>query len=204
MSSAFALGQEGPMEAVKPPSVGENIQRLRKQQKLTLEVLSEKSGVSKAMLSQIESAKVNPTVATIWKIARGLGVEIHALLKGSGESMRRFEVNRKESITILDTDEEGVHVKVLSPISMAEDLEMYSLTLKSKGVLRSAPHYPRTEEFLTVLEGKVRVTAGANKADLGEGDFIMYHCDIEHAIENLGGREAKLFLVVRFNKSQWD
>ena len=53
-----------------PPMIGKNIQRIRNSRKLTLNVLSERSGVSKAMLSQIESDKVNPTVATVWKIAQ--------------------------------------------------------------------------------------------------------------------------------------
>jgi len=63
-----------------PPMIGKNIQRIRSSRKLTLNVLSERSGVSKAMLSQIESDKVNPTVATVWKIARGLNVELNDLL----------------------------------------------------------------------------------------------------------------------------
>ncbi len=59
------------MKPAPPPQIGSNIQRIRKEQGLTLEVLAERSGVSKAMLSQIESDKVNPTVLTIWKIALG-------------------------------------------------------------------------------------------------------------------------------------
>ncbi|MDK2860533.1 MAG: hypothetical protein PWP25_1719, partial [Sphaerochaeta sp.] len=34
-----------------PPMIGKNIQRIRTSRKLTLNVLSERSGVSKAMLS---------------------------------------------------------------------------------------------------------------------------------------------------------
>ena len=69
------------MKPAPPPQIGTNIQRIRKEQELTLEALAERSGVSKAMLSQIESDKVNPTVLTIYKIARGLEVELDAILK---------------------------------------------------------------------------------------------------------------------------
>ena len=74
--------------------------------------VAERSGVSKAMLSQIESEKVNPTVATVWKIARGLDVELDSLLKGNGQ------------LTSLGTSGGGLDLKVMSPISMAEDLEV--------------------------------------------------------------------------------
>ena len=78
---------------------------------------------------------------------------------------------------------------------------MYLLTFAEGGTLRSAPHFPGTEEFLTVISGSVRVSAGENLEELSEGDFVSYHCDIEHGIENLGDGQAVVHLVVRFNKS---
>ena len=51
-----------------PPMIGKNIQKLRTARSLTLNVLSERSGVSKAMLSQIESNKVNSPISTLSKV----------------------------------------------------------------------------------------------------------------------------------------
>ncbi len=183
-----------------PPPVGRNMKEIRKNATLTLDVLAERSGVSKAMLSQIESQKVNPTVATVWKIAQGLGVEINALLAGSDAPVRKFHLVRKDNITVLDTDEEGLHIKVLTPMQMVEDLEMYLLTFSSGGALRSAPHFPQTEEFLTVISGNVRVRAGDRDAELGEGDFIRYQCDVDHDIENIADGPSVVHMVVRFKK----
>ena len=76
------------MEPAKPPLIGKNIQKLRKARGLTLDVLSERSGVSKAMLSQIEQEKANPTVATVWKIAQGLDAEINSLLGAGGLNIK--------------------------------------------------------------------------------------------------------------------
>ncbi|MBT3273610.1 MAG: helix-turn-helix transcriptional regulator [Spirochaetales bacterium] len=188
------------MEPIKPPLIGQNIQRIRKEQGLTLDVLSEKSGVSKAMLSQIESEKVNPTVATVWKISQGLNVEINGLLAGGGEAGRSFRVTRRKEITALETDEAGLHMKVLSPVSLVEDLEMYLLTFEKGGSLDSAPHFPRTKEYVTVIDGTVRIRAGENTTELNAGDFATYHCDIEHSMENLSDGPATVHLVVRFNK----
>jgi quercetin dioxygenase-like cupin family protein len=153
------------------------------------------------MLSQIESEKVNPTVATVWKIARGLDVDINELLEGSSGPVRRFHLTRENDITVLDTDEAGLHMKVLTPLSMAEDLEMYLLTFSPDGALRSNPHFPRTEEFLTVFDGRIRVTVGDRSEELGAGDFIRYQCDVDHDIENVGESEAIVHMVVRFHKT---
>ncbi len=187
------------MESASPPLIGDNIQVIRKEQKLTLSKLADKSGVSKAMLSQIESDKVNPTVATVWKIARGLNVDINNLLRGTGEPARKFDVSRSQLITSLNTHEKGLHIKVLSPISMAEDLEIYMLVFEPKGSIHSAPHFLKTEEYLTVIEGHVMVKAGENQTELHTGDFISYHCDVAHSIENLSASDAKIHMIVKFH-----
>ncbi|MFP4205793.1 MAG: helix-turn-helix domain-containing protein [Spirochaetaceae bacterium] len=183
----------------QPPLIGANIREQRQQQGLTLSVLAERSGVSKAMLSQIESKKVNPTVAMVWKIARGLDVDMNELFAGSTEPVRHFHLTRRDDIPVLDTDEEGLHMKVLTPLSLVEDLEMYLLTFSVGGELKSRPHFPGTEEFLTVINGRIRVRAGERVEELGEGDFIRYQCDVDHDIENLGDDEAVVHMVVRFH-----
>jgi transcriptional regulator with XRE-family HTH domain len=185
----------------QPPLIGGNIRARRAKLGLTLNVLAEQSGVSKAMLSQIESDKVNPTVATVWKIARGLGVDINELLEGSGEPVRHFHLTRRDDIPVLDTNEEGLHLKVLTPLSMVEDLEMYLLTFAIGGELRSRPHFPKTEEFLTVIHGEIRVRAGDRVEELAAGDFIRYRCDVDHDIVNTGDDEAVVHMVVRFHET---
>ncbi|MFP4179568.1 MAG: helix-turn-helix domain-containing protein [Spirochaetaceae bacterium] len=184
--------------------IGRNLKKLREKHGITLSVLSEKCGVAKNMLTEIESGQVNPTIAMVWKIAQGLDVDINALLTGQDTLQRTFHVNRKDEITRLEADEEGVHIHVLSPLSMAEDLEMYILTFQKGQALHSDPHAIRTEEFLTILEGAVRVTADNNSTDLYEGDFIRYHADTEHVIENIHDGKTRIYMVVRFQKRQYE
>lgn len=191
------------MKPVPPPQIGANIQRIRKEEGLTLDALAERSGVSKAMLSQIESDKVNPTVLTIWKIARGLEVELDAILKGSWEPSRKFSSTLSGDVVTLDTSDNGPHVKVFSPLSMAEDLEIYQLTFDPDTALISGPHAPRSEEFITVLSGAVKITAGEKYAELKAGDFINYHADVDHTIENPYDEEAQIHMVVRFHRKHF-
>ena len=186
------------MEEKGPHHIGKNIKHIREKHRLTLSFLAEKCGVTRPMLMQIESEKVNPTIATVWKIARGLDVDIDSLLTGQEHLQRTFDVSRGEEVTRMETDEEGVHIRVLSPLVMADDLEMYILTFQRGSSLPSKPHAARSEEFLTVLKGAVRVRAGENNADLREGDFIRYHADVEHTIENIHDGETEIYMVVRF------
>ena len=182
-----------------PPMIGKNIQRIRNSRKLTLNVLSERSGVSKAMLSQIESDKVNPTVATVWKIARGLNVELNDLLDTDVQPKRVFSLNPAgDDAPKMETHDNGVSIRILSPLNMVEELEMYLLTFEAHSKLASEPHYPGTQEFLTVVKGAVKVQVGENVAEIKKGDFLVYHCDIEHSITNENNQPAIVHMVVRF------
>ena len=80
--------------------IGDTIKEIRKEKRLTLGVLAEKSGVSKAMLSQIESDKVNPTVATLWKISTGLEVDINELTRVISIKKRNFTLTKKDDISV--------------------------------------------------------------------------------------------------------
>src|SRR5216110_696953 len=61
--------------------VAANLRRLRREQGWSLEQLSTRAGVSRAMLSQVETGKTTPTIAVLWKIATGFGVPFAELLR---------------------------------------------------------------------------------------------------------------------------
>ena len=62
------------------PTLAGNLRRLRVRRGLSLERLARASGVSRAMLGQIELGQSTPTIQVVWKIARSLDVPFSALL----------------------------------------------------------------------------------------------------------------------------
>jgi DNA-binding XRE family transcriptional regulator len=61
--------------------IGGHLRRLREQHGLSLERLAQRSGVSRAMLGQIELAKSVPTITVLLRIAGAFGVPITAFLE---------------------------------------------------------------------------------------------------------------------------
>lgn len=59
--------------------LGENIRKIRLAKKMTQGDLCNKIGADVAYLSNVESGKKNPTLATIDRLARALGVSISRL-----------------------------------------------------------------------------------------------------------------------------
>lgn len=180
-----------------PKVIGSNVRKKRHERHWSLDELAESSGVSKATLSQIESGRVNPTVATLWKIAQSLETELSMLIRSEEETVRTFAVTREGDLPRL-TGTSGVKIKVLSPITLAGELEFYFLTLEPGAVLASEAHEPNSHELLTVISGSLDVEAGRNAIRLNGGDVLNYQCDISHRISNSGPEPASLHMVVKF------
>ncbi len=180
------------------PELGGNVKRERLARHWSQDELATASGVSKAMLSQIESGKVNPTIGTLWKIAHALEVDFNLLLRGKHRKVRCFEVGRRADLPLLESTAPGVELRVLSGIALADKLEFYDLKFEHGAELVSAAHYPGTEELVTVIAGKVLVCAGERETELNAGDVVRFDCDVPHRIRNIGDGMAALHMIVRF------
>lgn len=183
-----------------PPPYGKSIQRRRKERGLSLDVLAERSKVSKAMLSQIEQSKVNPTVGVLWKIAEGLGVQLQDLLVIEHPAVR-FEVKDKDNSPILRSEDGKCILQILSPPKMIEAVELYLLHMEAGGILESLPHFPHTEEICTAVKGTIEIVAGENRTRLTPYQSVHYSADVPHAIRNISRSAAVAYLAVRYQRT---
>ncbi len=177
--------------------IGARVREHRKRVGMSLDALSRASGVSKAMLSQIEQNKANPTVAVVCKIGNGLGIDL-AELMGLSRLHRHFEVIRADDPRQIFTSSKMVTVRTLSPLSMEKDLEFYEVVLGRGGKLESAPHFQHTEEYLTVSQGRVTLTCAGEEVGLRNGDSVHYSADVAHSIANAARGVARVYLVVLY------
>ncbi len=70
------------MEEKKNKSIGDKIKLWRKKKDLTQDALAKKADIPYTTLAKIESDVIeNPSLQTITKIARGLGVSLDELVK---------------------------------------------------------------------------------------------------------------------------
>ena len=174
--------------------VCEHIRQLRKRHNLTLQQLASSSGVSRSMLSQVERGSANPTLSVAFRIAQAFGISLAELVEGA-TSEQRVEVIRKADAHSVFRDDENCRIRTLSPLNLEKDVEFYEVTLHPECRLESAAHFQGTREFLTVQTGLIEVKSGEVTVKLGKGDSVQYPADVDHSIENIGKRDAVLFLV---------
>lgn len=194
---SMPLHRPGAQALPKPPPVGATLAALRQARALSLDELSRRAGVSKSMLSQIERAQANPTVAVVWRLANALGVAISELLGGPPESTPPVVVVVPAHATPALRNSDGLcELRILGPIELAGQFEWYGLSVKPGGALVSQPHEPGSHEHLTVLSGTLEVRAGPSHSRLKAGETARYAVDQSHAIHNPARGTATALLVV--------
>jgi len=183
-------------DLAQPPQLGEALAALRAKRQLTLDALSQRAGVSKSMLSQIERNQANPTVAVVWRLAHALGVELSELLEGAKPAQTDIEFVPAHATPSLASPDGLARLRILGPIELAGQYEWYELIVQPGGELRSQPHEPGSREHLSVLSGELVVEAGAQHQLLGLGETARYAADQPHAIRNSSDQLAVGLLVV--------
>lgn len=173
----------------------EKLKNARKAQGLSLEAISNLSGVSRSMVSQIERGESSPTIATLWNLTRALNVDFSGLM-AQERAGDRVDVLRASEVPTIENMGKGCRIAILSPPQEAGGHEVYDITFDEGGFLKSQPHSPGALEQLTVMYGNVRVISGSATSELMVGDTARYAADVPHEIIALDGK-ARLFLIVK-------
>ncbi len=178
------------------PGVGGNLRRLRNQRGLSLEKLSKLSGVSRAMLGQIELGQSAPTINVLWKISSALGVPFSALI--SARNTGGLHVLRAEAAKVLTSHDGSYSSRALFPFDEPRRVEFYELRIAPGGAEKADAHNPGTVENLVVAEGAVEIEVSGRREQLGQGDAIVFEADVPHVDRNRADGETVMYLVMTY------
>ena len=178
------------------PVLGANLRRLRSRRNLSLEKLARLSGVSRAMLGQIELGQSAPTVNVLWKIGTALEVPFSALI--TSRPTASFHVMRADQAKRLASSDGTFVSRALFPFDEPRRVEFYELRLAPGGIERADAHPPGTVENLVVSRGSMEIETGGGNHALGPGDAVVFEADAPHAYRNVGGVEAIMYLVMTY------
>jgi transcriptional regulator with XRE-family HTH domain len=178
------------------PVVSGNLKRLRGERGLSLERLARASGVSRAMLGQIELGQSTPTINVLWKIARALDVPFSTLInQQSGPETTVLPLSRARILRSIDG---AFQSRALFPMDRPRSVEFYELRLAPNAEEQADPHPPGTMENLVVNAGRCEITVGPEKRMLGTGDAILFEADVPHVYRNPDAYETLMYLVMTY------
>ncbi|HSY41456.1 MAG TPA: XRE family transcriptional regulator [Polyangia bacterium] len=179
------------------PALGPNLRRLRSKRGLSLERLARRSGVSRAMLSQIELGQSAPTINVLWKVARALEVPFSSLIDRAASNAATVLPAR--SGKLLSNQDGTFTSRALFPFDERRNrTEFYELRLKPAGEEQAHPHPAGTTENLVVTAGAVEIEVDNVAHRLEVGDAILFSADVPHSYRNGGAAEAVMYLVMTY------
>lgn len=174
--AATTLGLAGHLAGV--------LRRLRAERGWSLDRAAAETGVSKAMLGQIERAESSPTVATLWRIASGFRTPLSAFIEVPAQpDVALFRCaaalrNRPAS--------DAMWVAPLFPYDARFGFELLELTLAPGYERHSEPHLAGVVEHVLVVRGMVEVLVDGAWQALTEGDAVRFPADRPHGYRNHG------------------
>lgn len=182
-------------------NIGRALQRLRKNNNLTLAAVSAKTGVAISTLSKIENNQSSPNFDVLTRLADGLGLDLLALL---GESFYTF-AHGARTITRANAG-----VRYETPLGEYEALsgEIAMKALQPAVVRvpagRSDPASMSThagEEIIYILRGSVRFYMEPySPTILKQGDSVHFDSLMPHGFVALGEEDALMLSVSVFDR----
>ena len=179
-------------------AVAENIKRIRKTKKLSMERLAQEAGVSRSMLGQIERGEANPSVALLGKLAAALKVPADVLLEN--DDFQSLLLARELDTKPVRLDGGKTVLRPSFPYDDVTRQESFFLDLYISAQYAPEPSVPGCLCHATVLSGTVALEAEEQSFQLLERDALRFAADRPYRFSNMTSANARLLLVYRYMK----
>jgi quercetin dioxygenase-like cupin family protein len=150
------------------------------------------------MLSKVETGSAMPAVATLSRIAAALGTTVSALLSDE-EAGGTVVTKATRGSQGFIASEAGYQFRALA--SQRSDKRMQPLLFEVQRGHEIPPKLKHGgEEFVFVLEGRMRYQVASEQHDLGPGDSIYFDAWQPHGLKPLSARVR--FLAVFMDRAE--
>ena len=175
-------------------AIGRNVRRLRRRRDLTLDLLAERSGLSKGTVIGVEQSRANPSIATLCRLADALGVGVATLIDPGQDPQIR--IRRAAETPALWTTAEGSRALFLMGTDPPDIVELWDWHLTAGEAFDGDAHPAGTVEVLYVLSGELVVTVGDVTHALRTGDTILFDALVPHRYANTGAEPTRFVMSV--------
>lgn len=189
-------------EEISALNIGRRVRRFRLRKDLTLKDVSEATGLSKALLSQIENNVSAPPIATLLKISKALGVDIGVFFQGREMARRLALVRHGHGVrSVRRRGDSGAAVaeyryESLAHAFSAKLMEPFVVSIAPRAIDKLVYYQHRGEEFIFVLDGRVAFHSDTDVIFLDPEDSLYFDARIPHALRGAEGATARIISVV--------
>jgi transcriptional regulator with XRE-family HTH domain len=187
--------------AVRALQLGNKLRELREKKRYTLQELSLKTGLSKALLSQIENNRVIPPIATLLRLAKALEVSLSYFFQDEvkGKSVYVTRANERLRVDRRQHHKEGevnYIYEALETQKHDKHMEPFYVEFPPMDVGEMMFTSHEGEEFVYVLEGTIEFRTANATIILNPGDSLYFDASQGHAFRSLDKNTSKAVIVV--------
>jgi transcriptional regulator with XRE-family HTH domain len=176
-------------------NVGDRVRQLRCNLGMSVRTLATKSGFSPSLISQVEHNQVTPSIGSLERIARALGVNLGKFFGEPDASFTRLV--RADARPQLTSTWSPVSIEALGPLDGTGTLEPIMLIMEPAGRSGLFPATPGGETFALLVAGEATLTLGSEVHILRTGDAITFTPVTLYEWENHGMETARVVIVAR-------
>jgi transcriptional regulator with XRE-family HTH domain len=174
-------------------TIAANVRRLRTAAGMSAAGLARESGVARATLAELEAGRANPTVETLYGLAKVLGVTFADLLV-EADAAPVHVVRAGEGPQVPGA---VVQARLLRQASVQRmRVEMYDMRVMPGEPRHADGHQTGVAEQLLVHAGRLRVGPESGPVELGPGDFAYFEAAVPHLYEALDGPVAATLVIL--------
>lgn len=156
--------------------IGVAIRTHRVARALSVADLARATGLSKTILGRLESGAGNPSVDTLFRIARALDLPLGALLaESSTPRVRAVPHGSGERLATATGTARLLHAD-----GRPRRSELFELVLTAGTEQVSRAHLPGTEEVVLCTTGRMLAGPLGDEVTLGPGDAVWFAADAPH------------------------
>lgn len=181
-AGAATAAETGALERI----IADRVREYRSERRLSSADLAARSGISKAMMSRIESATTSASLTTLQRLADGLGVPVTALFRGADADREAVYTPAGEgSVTTRSGTALGHEYRQLGLLKDLEGgLDPTLVTLTETSAVFPQFQHPGSE-FFYMLEGEMVYSHGAHQYHLRPGDSLLIDGEAPHGPQEL-------------------
>lgn len=179
--------------------IAETLKELRQKKGWSLDKAALATGVSKAMLGQIEREESSPTIATLWKIATGFEVSFSSFIEDTDTAIRGA-MYRTGEVQTLHPDDKKIRVLPLFPFENQLNFELFIIELLPGCEHLSPPHKDGVIEHVVVAQGNIEVLVNGAWQKLSSGEGLRFHANQPHGYRNLKEEAATFHDIIHYPK----
>ncbi len=178
-------------------TISTNLKLLRQKNGWSLDVASKKTGVSKAMLGQIERGESSPTISILWKIANGFETSFSYFIEDAVAN-KKSTLYRKSDLIKVHSRDDKIRVTPIFSYDKKLGFEVFIIELLPNSKHLSPPHHGNIIEHVIATYGPMEVLVDSIWHKIKKNEGLRFNANQPHGYRNTSGKKIAFYNIIHY------